>query len=289
MSKLKNTPEIIIDIGDVSGEYYAAPLFQNAEIWRISENGSFTYRFNIPVAKTFDCKEKYFFELLTNKSDCRNGYYDLVKAEMDSLTKPDLPLCNSFVVQRLAKYIPQGSSLHHAVSNTKRNMNFQEFDDSIDISCNIGVCGIDGAVSTVVGQSLVADNKKVFIVGDLAFFYDMNALGQKDISNNLRIILINNNRGVEFRLNPGLENTIGEKTDQLIAAHGHNKGGAKGWAESCGFCYLTADSKQTFDAQINRFCNDDFDKPVLFEVFTNAEDEKLGLKLMQTHNRKKGR
>lgn len=286
MIKLKNKPEIIIDIGDVSGEYYAIPLFQNAQIWRISENGDFTYRFNFPVSKFFDCKEKYFFKTLTNKRENDKRYYDEVKSEIDKIIRPDLPLCNSLIVQNLAKYIPHGSSLHHAVSNTKRNMNFQEFDESIEISCNVGVCGTDGPVSTMVGQSLVAKDKKVFgIVGDLAFFYDMNALGQRDISNNLRIILINNNRGIEFRLNPRLEDVIGEDIDYLIAAQGHNKGSARGWVEACGFHYLAADSKEAFEAQIEGFCNNYFDKPVFFEVFTNDECEKQGLKLMQTYNR----
>lgn len=286
MIKLKNRPDIVIDIGGVSGEYYALNLFPNSEIWRISETGTFTYRFNFPVAKFFDCKEKYFFKSLTNNSQNNSGYYNLVKSEVDKIVEPELPFCNSFIINNLSKHIPNGSSLHHAVSNTKRNMNFHEFNDSIDITCNVGVCGIDGPVSTMVGQSLVAKNKKVFgVVGDLAFFYDMNAIGQRDISNNLRILLINNGRGVEFRLNPSIENNIGEKTDILIAAQGHNKGGVKGWAESCGFEYMTANSKESFLDKINSFCNDTFSKPVIFEVFTKDEDEQCGLKLMQTHNK----
>ncbi|MCD7878693.1 MAG: hypothetical protein LUG16_02025 [Candidatus Gastranaerophilales bacterium] len=286
MKNLKNRPEIVIDIGEVSGEFYALNLLSNTEIWRISQDGKFTYRFNFPVAKFFDCKEKYFFKLLTNNSGTNSGYYNSVKSEIEKITEPDLPLCNSFIVQNLAKYIPKGSSLHHSVSNTKRNMNFHEFDDSIDITCNIGVCGIDGSVSTMVGQSLAAKNKKVFgIVGDLAFFYDMNALGQRDITNNLRILLINNFRGEEFRLNPILEDNIGEKSDILISAQGHNKGGVKGWAESCGFHYLNANTKEMFVNNIKQFCLAEFDKPVIFEVFTNDKDEKNGLKLMQTFNK----
>ena len=80
-------------------------------------------------------------------------------------------------------------------------MNFYEFDESIDITCNVGVCGIDGAVSTLVGQSIAKPDKKCFgIFGDLTFFYDMNVLQQRAIRNNLRILLINNNNGVESRL-----------------------------------------------------------------------------------------
>jgi 2-succinyl-5-enolpyruvyl-6-hydroxy-3-cyclohexene-1-carboxylate synthase len=286
MINLKNRPDIVIDIGGVSGEYYALGLFPNTEIWRISENGNFTYRFNYPVTKFFDCKEEYFFKCLTNYSSNNSGYYEIVKKEIDNIVEPELPFCNSFIIDKFSKCIPNGSSLHHAVSNTKRNMNFHQFDNSIDITCNIGVCGIDGPVSTMVGQSLVAKNKKVFgIVGDLAFFYDMNALGQRDISNNLRILLINNGRGEEFRLNSVLENNIEEKTDCLIAAKGHNRGGAKGWAESCGFEYMSAKSSETFMSLINSFCNDEFTKPVIFEVFTQNEDEQQGLKMMKTYNK----
>ena len=286
MIKLKNKPDLVIDIGDVSGEYYANTLLSNTKIWRISEDGQFKFRFNFPVDKFFDCREEYFFSLLKNDTPNSTGYYQLVKEEVDKIVVPELPLCNSLIVQNLAKNIPNNSSLHHSVSNTKRNMNFCEFDDSVEVNCNVGVCGIDGPVSTMVGQSLASKDRKVFgILGDLAFFYDMNAIGQRNISNNLRIILINNGRGEEFRLNPRLEKQIGEKTDFLIAAQGHNKGGVKGWATSCGFEYMTASTKEEFLNQIGKFCNDECDKPVIFEIFTNDEDEKKGLHLMQNYNK----
>ena len=167
-------------------------------------------------------------------------------------------------------------------------MNYFKLDKTIETNCNVGGFGIDGAISTLIGQSLCNPEKIFFgLVGDLAFFYDMNALGQREIKNNVRIIVVNNNKGVEFRLHPKVEPYMHEKTDFLIAAAGHNKGGAKGWAESCGFEYMCADTKNAFSNQIKDFCNKDYEKPVLFEVFTNTKDEQEGLNLLQTYNRDK--
>ena len=90
---------------------------------------------------------------------------------------------------------------------------------------------------------------------------------------------------MEFRLNASLERLWGSDTDDLIAAHGHF-GSAKAWAESMGFAYMTAGTKESFDAQIGAFCDPDaFKKPVLFEVFTDAEDEKTALSNIRAFNR----
>ena len=45
------------------------------------------------------------------------------------------------------------------ILNSLRNMNFFEFYNFIDSSSNVGGFGIDGAVSTLVGQSMVNKNK----------------------------------------------------------------------------------------------------------------------------------
>ena len=37
------------------------------------------------------------------------------------------------------------------------------------------------------------------IFGDLAFFYDMNVLGNRHIDNNVRLMVVNNGVGVEFK------------------------------------------------------------------------------------------
>lgn len=279
--------ELIIDIGNICGEYSHEALYKNTEVWRVTEDGEFKCRNSKPVTKTFYCEEQYFFELMKNTEiNLEYTYYQDIKEVINKLRIPDLPLCNAFICQNLTKHLPKNSVLHLSILNSLRNMNFFELDESISTHCNVGGFGIDGPVSTLVGQSFSNPDKKYFgLIGDLAFFYDMNIIGNRHIKNNLRILLINNKKGVEFRLNQALESQLHEKTDILIAAAGHNKGGAKGWSESCGFEYIDAHDKNEFNAKINDFCNKEFDKPVIFEVFTTTEDEQEGLKLMQNHNR----
>jgi 2-succinyl-5-enolpyruvyl-6-hydroxy-3-cyclohexene-1-carboxylate synthase len=188
----------------------------------------------------------------------------------------------------MAKKLPEGCSLHLGILNSLRNMNFFELHESIDSSCNVGGFGIDGPVSTLVGQSMVNKNRIYFgQIGDLAFFYDMNALGIRHIGSNVRILLVNNGRGIEFRVNPAIEEPFGDKLDGFISASGHYKNGAKAWAQSMGFEYLTADNKDNFLSKIDDFCSPDinkFDKPVLFEVFTTVKDEQVGLELIRKAN-----
>ena len=88
-------------------------------------------------------------------------------------------------------------------------MNYFDLPQNIDVKSNVGGFGIDGACSTLLGQSLVNKDKKCFgLIGDLAFFYDMNILGNRHISNNLRFLLVNNSRGAEFLLSTAYINKI---------------------------------------------------------------------------------
>ena len=275
-------PDIIIDLGGVTGEYSASATLNKAKIWRIAENNQFATRLNIPVDYVFLCKEEYFFNIMTNQTNGNNGYYTYLKSVCSKLDCMDLPLSNSLICQKIAQYIPKNSSLHLSILNSLRNMNFFDLDESVDVNCNVGGFGIDGAVSTLVGQSFVNSDKLYFgIVGDLAFFYDMNIIGNRHIKNNLRILLVNNNRGEEFRLNPRLEEPLKNKNDVLIAAGGHYTNGAKGWAESCGFKYMQANTKEDFENQIEDFCKLKSDKPIFFEVFTKDENEKEGLNILK--------
>ena len=283
---LSNCPEIIIDLGGISGEYCLSWFFSKAKLWRISPDGKLKARLSRPIAKLFYTDEESFFTALKNDNYKTSKFYTVLSETVRKLQLPELPLCAAFIAQNFAQHIPVSSSLHLGILNSLRNFNFFDIDKTIKVNCNVGGFGIDGPVSTAIGQSLVNPDKKIFVMlGDLAFFYDMNALGIRHINNNLRILLINNNCGVEFRLNESLEKNIGSNINNLIGAAGHNSGGAKGWAESCGFKYMAADTKEMFASQIDAFCNNDFDQPLLFEVFTTIDDEQKGLDLMRSFNR----
>ena len=196
-----------------------------------------------------------------------------------------MPFSAVAIAHQFAQRIPAGASVHASILNSLRVLNFFPIKAGVDFNCNVGGFGIDGAVSTLVGQSVTNRNRLFFAqFGDLAFFYDMNILGNRHLGKNLRILLVNNNIGAEFRINPWLEKDLGKDgIEPFIAARGHN-GHARDWATSCGFTYMTASTPEEFLQQIDEFCHPDidhFDRPVIFEVFTKSDDETVAIQAMR--------
>nr|QIM10668.1 2-succinyl-5-enolpyruvyl-6-hydroxy-3-cyclohexene- 1-carboxylate synthase [uncultured Alphaproteobacteria bacterium] len=275
--KKPSLPEVMIDMGGITATYpFSGKLFKSAEIWRISENGEFKQRYG-NVKKFFDCREKSFFAALAKEGHNKNAYFSKENVTNVITNAGSLPLSNTYVASVLSRKLPHNSSLHVSILNSLRNLNLFELDSSVDSTCNVGGFGIDGPVSTLAGQSM-ADSKRLYfgVVGDLAFFYDMNILGNRHLGRNLRLLVVNNGLGVEFRLDASLSSRLsGEEINKFIAAKGHN-GSVKAWAEAMGFLYMSAQTKEEFIEKSDEFCNGSlqhFDRPVVFEVFTVPEDD----------------
>lgn len=139
-------------------------------------------------------------------------------------------------------------------------MELFETDSSVRLHSNVGGFGIDGNFSTLVGASLVNPDKLYFgILGDLSFFYDLNIIGNRHLSNNIRLLVINNGKGLEFRTYKHRASIFGEDTDKYIAAAGHNGNQStdlvKHMAQDLGFHYLTANCKASFKNVIPDFVN----------------------------------
>ncbi len=155
---------------------------------------------------------------------------------------------------------------------------------------NTGGFGIDGYISSFMGASLAHPGKLYFCVaGDLAFFYDMNVLGNRHVGRNIRILLINNGKGTEFRNynHPGA--AFGEETDKYIAAAGHfgNKSHqlVRHYAEDLGYEYLSANNKEEYLEYLDRFLTPGLtDRPMLFEVFTDNKDESDAIRMVRNLN-----
>ena len=151
---------------------------------------------------------------------------------------------------------------------------------------NTGGFGIDGIVSTLIGASIGNKSKLFFcILGDLAFFYDMNSIGNRHVGNNIRIMVVNNGKGTEFRNFDHYAAQFSDEADKYIAAAGHygnkSKSLLKHYAEDLGFEYLSASNKEEFILQIEKFTsNKMLNKPILFEVFTNSQNESDAIKYM---------
>lgn len=113
-----------------------------------------------------------------------------------------------YAIKFLMDSLPSNCQLHLANSMSVRYANFigTESAKNIEIFANRGTSGIDGCVSTAVGQALSTDKLVFLLVGDVAFFYDRNGLWNRYLPNNLRIILLNNHGGGIFRMIDGPSN-----------------------------------------------------------------------------------
>ncbi len=121
-------------------------------------------------------------------------------------------------------------------------------------------------MSSFLGQAAAVDKPSFLVIGDLAFFYDMNALRPRHIGNNVHILLINNEGGSEFYFNHMWKNNA---SDLHTTARHHTK--AEGWVRSNNFIYLSAHDKESLGAALQEFMRDDLDAPVFLEVFTEMK------------------
>ena len=138
--------------------------------------------------------------------------------------------------------------------------------------CNRGVNGIEGSLSTAAGFSVVSKELVFCVIGDLSFFYDQNALWNRNLRGNLRILLLNNGKGGIFNMLPGLEQSPAR--DQFVAAEHHTS--ADGICRQNDITYLKADNSEAMQQGINTLLNIESERPVLLEVFTDpSEDERV--------------
>ena len=287
--------DVIIHIGEVSGDYYTMRLIKNTkQVWRVNPDGEMRDTFK-KLSFVFEMTEQEFFERYSSNTDLSsqnlpaNSFYEECMAEKNRLLSliPDLPFSNIYIAQVLADKIPQNSVLHLGILNSLRAWNLFDLPKSVNVFANVGGFGIDGCLSSMIGTSLVNKDRLYFgVFGDLATFYDLNVLANRHLGSNLRIMLINNGLGQGFKNynHPGAR--FGEQTDDFIAAKGHNGKQShllmKHFTEDLGFEYLSANNKEEFLLNYPKFLDSRVgEKPLFFEVFTNSEEENEALYLIK--------
>lgn len=280
-------PDLLVHIGEVSGDYYGLHR-RGEEVWRVSPDGEIRDSFR-KLTHVFATKIEEFFHHYARlgASSSMDYYAACSKSDAEIRARiPEVPFSNIWIAAQIAHHIPAGSVIHFAILNSLRAWNFFTLPPSVFSSSNVGGFGIDGALSTLLGASLAHPQKLFFcIIGDLAFFYDMNALGNRHVGNNMRILVVNNGKGTEFRQFGHHAHHFGEAADAFIAADGHfgNKSPTliKHFVESLGFSYLSASDKQSFVEQAEIFLSPELaNRSIVFEVFTDSEAESYALKEM---------
>lgn len=287
--------DLVIHIGEVGWSSATSK-----QTWRVSEDGEIrdTYR---NLTYLFDMDITTFFNKYAS-SPIKCTYLEACRAAVETELKalPDMPFSNAWIAQQTACKLPHNCVFHVGILNSFRVWNMFPIDCSIETSCNFGGFGIDGGISTLIGSSLAApDTLHIGVFGDLAFFYDMNVIGNRHVGNNVRIMLINNGKGQEFRncIHPAYK--LGEDGNAYVAAAGHfgNKSAnlVKHYASDLGYEYLTASTKEEYLAALPKFLTTEpKDYPMIFEVFTESENESeaVGIlchKVHSEHNSTKGK
>ncbi len=270
-------PDVCITIGGQTGDYplfrmLSSQEFSSMEVWRVGRDGAVVDTYD-KLTRVFQCTEEAFFRRLCQavpEEGCHMpGEYLEAWEGVRAGRSTDLAVPYSCVsiAKGLSRRIPAGSVVQLSILNSLRVWDLFEFDEGVEFYSNVGAFGIDGGMSTLVGQSFATDKMCFMVIGDLAFLYDMNCLSVRGVRPNLRILLINNNGGFEFKLDTGPSTS----TDRFIAAAGHFKT-ARGWAGDCGFSYISARTETEFERACGVFLSDS-DRPIILEAFVSDADE----------------
>lgn len=280
--------DVVVHIGEISGGEIGARC---AQVWRVSSDGEVRDTFG-KLRYVFEMRELDFFEVYASQA-ATAPVADLVAEwrEADARIRdkmPELPFSNPWVARQTAHRLPEGSVLHLGILNSLRSWNFFETPETVRCYSDTGGFGIDGCVSALIGASLADSDKLYFgVVGDLAMFYDLNSLGNRHVGPNVRLMVVNNGVGTEFKNYNHKAARFGDDADPYMAARGHygaqSRDLLRHYATDLGFEYLSAEGKEGYLAVLDRFVDPEpHDRPMLLEVFTDSVDESDAIKALHS-------
>lgn len=279
------SPDLMIHIGEISGAYLK---IQPREVWRVSPDGIVRDYFR-KLSNVFEMSEFHFFDSYSEGSGKKNTEYYLrwnKECEQIRTKIPELPFSNLWIAQKTIEKLPANAVLHVGILNSLRAWNMFVGPKGLRSYSNTGGFGIDGNTSTLIGASLANPQQLYFgVVGDLSFFYDMNSLGIRHVGKNIRLMVVNNGRGTEFRNYSHSAAHLGDRADAYVAAAGHygNKSTAliRDYAKALGFKYLSASTKEEYLRHVDEFVSPKVgDQLIVFEVFTESTDESDALSII---------
>lgn len=274
----KMAPELLITYGGHVVSKRLKKFLRNnppKEHWHVSPDGEIVDLYGslttVIEMDPFEFLEKIAF-LLENKTP---QYPLLWENFCKTLPQPELPYSEMSAIGALIQALPEQCALHLANSSAVRYAQLFTVPATVEVCCNRGTSGIEGSLSTAVGYAAASDKLNFVVIGDLSFFYDMNALWNGNFGANLRILLLNNGGGEIFHTLPGLEMS-GTSHKFITAVH---KASAKGWAEDRGFLYQKVEDEVQLEEAMQLFTQPEpMTQPVLVEVFTNKNKDARILK-----------
>jgi len=264
----KFSPDLVINLGGhiwSSIKYKLRELKEPFEHWMITDDP--VIRDGLKrLTNIFNVSPEKFFELMNDTPNMYNSYYKIWHNKVMNIKFPKLNFSNFSVIKDIMSKIPENSIVHTSILNSARLNDFSDYEaKNIKTYCNFGAEGIDGCMSTFLGQTDGNKGLSFLIIGDLSFLYDLNVSLEK-FGNDKRILLINNHGGSEFHTSFGLHKF--KSLNQHIAAK-HNTN-IKDCIDVNNFVYLSAATQEELYNNIDMFVSKS-DKPIILEIFTDAD------------------
>ncbi|MEN9400071.1 MAG: 2-succinyl-5-enolpyruvyl-6-hydroxy-3-cyclohexene-carboxylic-acid synthase [Bacteroidota bacterium] len=247
------TPDLLITLGGaIVSKRIKSFLRKNKPKmhWKIGNEFPFMDTFQC-LTHTFQTDAASFFAELLTLSYPKHAMNYGVKWKQQDFQQIDrlpavignLPYADLGVFDVMHDYLPENSVLHMANSSVVRYCQLFDPINSVDYYCNRGTSGIDGSTSTAVGAAAADEDRlHVIVTGDISFFYDSNALWNRYIGQNFRIILVNNQGGGIFNIIPGPASTP-QREAYFEAHHEHQ---AADLCKTFHIGYTSVDSLQSF-------------------------------------------
>jgi 2-succinyl-5-enolpyruvyl-6-hydroxy-3-cyclohexene-1-carboxylate synthase len=234
LEKLK--PDLVVSFGGpVVSKYLKLFLrkYRPPAQWHIQADGQAVDTFQL-LTQVIPVHAEYFIETLLTRqaylasSESPAGTYQHFWADLEAQAAQRLPAFlgdtpfNEFsAVSAVLQALPADSYLQLGNSMSIRYASFIGLGadiaaTGIKVNANRGTSGIDGSLSTTVGAALATEKITTLITGDLAFFYDRNALWQQHLPPNLRVVILNNRGGGIFKLIEGPGNLPPAELEQYF-------------------------------------------------------------------------
>lgn len=244
------------------------------EHWHISLDGEIADLYGGALTTVIEMDPFEFLEKIAYLID--NKPTEFPKAweyQSKQIAEPAFAYSEMSAIGKLCHSLPEESALHLANSSAVRYAQLYTLPETTEICCNRGTSGIEGSLSTALGYASSSAKLNFVVIGDLSFFYDMNALWYGKIRPNLRILLLNNGGGEIFETISGAH--LDAATRRFVTAQ--HQTSARAWAESRQFTYMAATCEAELDEAMQRFTQAEAtEQPLLLEVFTDpTQDVKL--------------
>ncbi len=269
------SPELVITLGRHLISRLIKQVFKKhppLAHWHVNEGDDVPDYF-MRLQRLIPMKATPFLQQLSPCMAAKDSHYaDLWNAlETEAAKRHEKSMMNAAytdlkVFETICKSIPSTFQVHLANSTAIRYFQLFKREQSNPCFCNRGLSGIDGSMSTACGAAIASQQATLLITGDLAFFYDSNALWNKFIPASLRIIIINNGGGGIFRFLKG----AAEQAEAAELLQMQQNYSAEHLAKCFDIAYCSTDNLDKLEQTLNDFYDMGTQAKIL-EIITDGE------------------